>query len=240
MHKFIRPLAGSASLIGAALLSPLQAQAQAQAPTRIDFEAPSLAGLYNPGETFSNAGYLMTPGVDFGVVGMAGDLGSVAPSGNATQFYFNSNDGDLLLTRGGGRSFSLDGFSIAFVPLDPAPVSAPEIVFIVDATKANGDRLALYFPFGSGSGTSHPFTTYDAALTFAGLVDLTQVDFYACTLTAAGPCQTATQNNGQFAIDDILVSAAVPEPASVALMALGLLGLCVGLRSRRSARADWR
>ena len=238
MHKFIRPLAGSATLIGAVLL--LQAQAQAQVPTRIDFEAPGLAGLYKPGETFSDAGYLMTPGVDFGVVGMAGDLGSVAPSGNATQFYFNSRDGGLLLTRGAGRSFSLDGFSIAFVPLHPAPVSAPEIVFIVDATKANGDKLALYFPFGSGTsgGNSHPFTTYDASHAFAGLVDLTQVDFYACTLTAAGPCQTATQNNGQFAIDDILVSAAVPEPASVALMALGLLGLCVGLRSRRGVRSD--
>ena len=236
MHKFIRPLAGSVTLIGAVLLLLLQAQAQAS--TRIDFEAAGLAGLYKPGETFSNGGYLMTPGVDFGVVGMARDLGSVAPSGNATQFYFNSNDGDLLLTRGGYRSFSLDGFSIAFVPLDPAPVSAPEIVFIVDATKANGDRLALYFPFGSSSGTSQPFTTYDAAPSFAGLVDLTQVYFYACTLTAAGPCQTATQNNGQFAIDDILVSAAVPEPASVALMALGLLGLCVGLRSRRSVRSD--
>ena len=155
MHKFIRPLAGSATLIGAALLSPVQAS------TRIDFEAPGLAGLYNPGETFSNAGYLMTPGVDFGVVGMAGDLGSVAPSGNATQFYFNSNDGDLLLTHGAGRSFSLDGFSIAFVPLDPAPVSAPEIVFIVDATKptATSWRCTFRSAPAAATATRSPPTT---------------------------------------------------------------------------------
>ena len=64
-------------------------------------------------------------------------------------------------------------------------------------------------------------------------VDLQEVDFFACSLEGQN-CLFDTQNNAQFAIDDIQVTGAVPEPTTTALMALGLLGLA--LRSRRANR----
>ena len=62
---------------------------------------------------------------------------------------------------------------------------------------------------------------------------LQKVDFYACALVGGLTCTVATANNGQFAIDDIVVST-VPESTPALLLTLGLVGL--GLRARRAAR----
>ena len=47
-----------------------------------------------------------------------------------------------------------------------------------------------------------------------------------------GSCDLNTQNNGQFAIDDIFVTP-VPEPSTTVLLAFGLMGV-MGVASRRS------
>jgi hypothetical protein len=229
MHKFIRQRAGGAALVGAALFT------QAQASTLIDFEGAALAGLYNPGESFSHSGFVMTPGVDFGIVGTVADLGAVAPSGNDTQFYFNSNDGDLLLTRAGGRPFSLDGFSVAFVPLIPERSPPQTIVLVAMGTKTNGDKFGNFFSLGTSTTTRYPFQTYNEPVDFSQYTNLAEVDFFACVLTASDVCQVSPENNGQFVLDDIVVTMAIPEPATTALMALGLLGLALRC-CRRSTR----
>ncbi len=225
MKKFIRQLAGSAALAGAALL-PV-----AHASTLIDFEGDALAGLYNPGDTFEQGGFTMTANYDFGIVGLAGDLGNAAPSGNSTQFFFNSNDGYLSLKASNGAAFSLDGFSAAFVPLIPSPVPNPTIAFVAYGLGANSETYNIWFFAGSGT-DSKPFAVYGNPSDFARFGNLIEVQFFTCEVIGNN-CAITPGNNNQFALDDIRVTA-VPEPGTWALMALGIAGLMV--RSRRSTR----
>lgn len=227
MKKFIRQLAGCAALVGAAMLP------MAHAATVIDFEGDALAGLYNDGDSFSQGGFTMTASYDFGIIGTAGDLGNVAPSGNSTQFFFNSNDGYLSLKTSNGVAFSLEGFSAAFVPLIPSPVPNPTIVMVAYAFTADGQQFGTAWNFAGSSTDSKPFGLYGNPLDFGRFTNLKEVQFFACVFDNS-ICGTPTQNNGQFAIDDIRVTA-VPEPGTWALMALGIAGLM--LRSRRSRRS---
>jgi len=183
-----------------------------------------------PGSSLSFGAYVVTALVDFGVVDVAAALGAVGPSGNATQFYFNSNDGRLRLTRNDGLAFSLDGLSTAFVPLDP-PSTQPTQLWAL-GTRADGSAVNATFGYAASSGSSFPFTTYGG---LAGMTDLVSVEFRSCA-NGGLPCSVPTLNNGQFAIDNIAVTV-VPEPHSALLMALGLAGVAgLGLRRRRGAR----
>ena len=223
MNSFIRQWGGAAALVLAAF-SP-----QTKAATVIDFEGDALTGLYSPGDSFSQSGFTMTQGFDFGTVDKAASLPN-APSGNLTQFYFNSNLGDMLLTRGAGRRFNLDGFSAAFVPIDAQ--LGQTIVLVAFATDGDGNQFATAFGLGSGNNGSFPFLTYNDPLDFGRFTNLVSVNFFGCAFTGNFDCSAATiQNNGQFALDDIRLTA-IPEPTTTALLALGLLGLAVASRRR--------
>lgn len=223
MIKFIRQLLGGAALVGAALLPQAHA---GSVSTVIDFEGEALVGLYIPGDpdfgSFKQSGFVMAPDFDFGTIDTVLGLSPlVAPTGNNTQFYFNSNDGGLLLAREDGRSFNLDGFSAAFVP--QAGV-AQNIVIVAYGWFADATQGGMYFGLGdTTTGATHPFGLYNNPADFSNFTDLLQLEFFACVLDTA-VCGTASRNNAQFAIDDIRLST-VPEPTTLALMALGLLGL---------------
>lgn len=226
MHQVFRRLLAPAAMAAAASFT-----AQAHAATVIDFEGPDLGGLYLPGDSFAQAGFTLTTLFDFGVVDTAAGLGAAAPSGNATQFYFNSNDGALRLAQTGGGAFDLMGFSAAFVPLDPA--SAQATVIVARGTLQNDSLVSAVWQFAPSNTSSFPFTAY-AGAAFSAFNNLKQVDFYACSWVGGVACGAPTQNNGQFAIDNISVSA-VPEPGAALLLALGLAGLALH-RRRLGAR----
>jgi hypothetical protein len=60
-------------------------------------------------------------------------------------------------------------------------------------------------------------------------VDMAVVEFFACSFDGANICAQQTNNNGQFALDDVRLG--IPEPESLALAFLGMLAL--GLSRQR-------
>jgi PEP-CTERM motif len=234
MSKFIRQAAAAAAFSVATLWSPVQA-----ASVTIDFEGDDLTGLYFPGDSFSQGGFTMTANYDFGVIGMAGDLGDAGPSGNSTQFYFNSNDGYLTLRATEGGTFSLDGFSAAFVPLIPSPVPDPTIVIVAVGIPEVGGAFGTFFGFGASETNSFPFLAYGNPADFGRFNNLVEVQFFACVLDNS-ICATPTQNNGQFALDDVRLTLddvkVVPEPSSMLLAMLALAAVARTTRRRTHSR----
>lgn len=237
MHKSFRRLAWGAASIAATVLPVAHAQS-----TVIDFEGPDLTGIYFPGDSFSHSGFAMTQQFDFGTVDTGVALAPVAPTNNSSQFYFNGNDGYLSLTSASGGTFSLDGISAAFVPLAGSTAPSQTLGIVAAATTASGESFGLIFSLGDTTSTTtgSPFFVFSNPLDFSSFTDLVAVDFFTCTIANGAFCTLETRNNGQFALDDIHVTslaAPVPEPETVALMALGLMAMGAVSRRRRAASA---
>jgi hypothetical protein len=218
----------AATTLGLALAVPAHAGAN-PGTTLIDFNAASLTGLYLPGDSMTAGGYQLTTRVDFGIVDVAAALGLQAPSGNASQFYFASNDGQLEITRGDNIPFQLNSFSAAFVPQDPPSAQMTGIVAI--GQLSGGGTSTYWWAFPPGAAGINLFSSYALPADFTNLVSLT---FRACAVVGGIDCSVPTLNNGQFAIDDIVLTP-VPEPAPAALLTLGAALLALRLRRARTA-----
>lgn len=225
MQRFYRQLVGSAALVGAAFA----AQAHVT-PTVIDFEGAGLTGLYFAGDSFSQSGFRFTVDFDAGIVDNAASLGTQSPTGNATQFYTQLNQGGLIVERDSGFLFDLTGFDAAFVPLSPAGIGTRVLVAL--GVYADDTITGLAWLFGNSASSHFPFLTYDDPGDFSAFTGLKQVQFFDCAFDGVNVCSGPTLDNGQFAIDNIRLNA-IPEPATFGLVALALLGL--GLRARRGA-----
>ena len=221
MQAVNRRLCACAAIAGAFLLPAAQAAI-------INFENLALTGLYLAGESFEQTGYRMTVDFDAGLVDVAAALGSAAPTGNATQFYSQLNEGGLFVQRSNGGLFSLNGFDAAFVPLTPA-ASGTTVIAAVGWTAGN---LTATADFGVAWLFDRSFASYNDPIDFAGFSQLRLVEFFSCSFDVGGVCASPIQNNGQFAIDNINVTS-VPEPTTIALVALSLLGMAL-LPKRRA------
>ncbi len=233
MFKGFSRLASCATIV-AATLSPMAAHA-----VIIDFEGDDLgATQLAPGDSVTTNGFVLTQGFDAGLIDVGTGLKAAAPTNNDTQFYTNTNDGELIFTSLGGLPFSLNGFDAAFVPLLGSHAAAQVIGIVAFATAMDGTQFGTIFGLGDTTSTTKgsPFITFAGAADFGTFTNLKTLEFFTCAVVNGQVCLTPTKNNGQFALDNVnlAIAAPVPEPETTALLALGLMVLTAVARRRRS------
>lgn len=231
---------GIARLVTAGVLA-FAASLPAQASI-IKFDDPAIAGLIGDSTSLYESGYQLTtysvvaganPGAD--LVGAVGDKSFCenlsCPASDSP--YFISVDDALLdiLPQDPNAKFRLNGFDASFVGADATP-AVPGLLraqgFFSDGTYLT----ETYRLDGITAQGNYNFAHFNASAAFSSQV-FNEIFFFGYACDVAGSCQAFETDRGQFAIDNIdLVD--IPEPSVLFLVALGLLGMGLAVRNRRS------
>ena len=193
--------------------------------------------VYDGGEQFAN-GYEKFTVLGAGFSGAVEDGSDpvacaivTCPVGNFSKYFAAFNDGGLSFMRS-DTNIKLVSLDFGFVLPAPTVVSGPVGQLQITGTKADGSTLQVAKDFSQQNGMgNYEFSHWDIGGIFAD-TRFASVAFNAC-LYAGGVCSTdpnTTQNQAQFAVDNLDY---VPEPASMALVAISLGGM-FAVRRRKS------
>jgi hypothetical protein len=229
VSPFLKAKIMSLSKLSAALLSAVLAVgSSAASATTISFEGMIPAGTYvnyQPGKVLNpTTGYAFETSGAMTAIAEAAALASVPNySANGTAFFALATGATAQLSNTDGSLFSVNKIDLT------------NLVYIGDPSKPADDiaTATLIGTFGDGSTISQSYTFQNnnvltandfSTIALAGFVDLTSF-----AITASGT----------LSVDNIVINevneANVPEPASLAILGLGLAGVAAARRRKKSA-----
>lgn len=216
----------------------------AQAAT-IDFEG--LAGGVASGEVYQQNGYNLgfysnVPGGEGSYVGSFFDgsdktacIDLACPVNNPSTYYGALNDSYIDLYNADPLvRFQIKGFDASFIGGVASLSGYPAVsgLLRIQAYLADGSYALETYQLAGPGANGFNFGRYTTSAAFGNQL-FTEALFFGYFCRADGSCSAFSSDKGQFALDNLQLSE-VPEPASMALFGLGLVGLTVAARRRQA------
>lgn len=233
-------LAGTAALVAAAM-APAQGAV-------IDFE--NLLGEIANNTTMIEDGFKLTAwanvagALDTDLVGAVFDgsdmencVARTCPTNNSSNYFAALNDSVLSLQSPGAvGTVKLNSFQASFIGDNALTYPSVAGLIRVQGFLANGGSLTQTFQLAGPVTGSFQFAQYTMAEQFRN-TSFAEIAFFGFACSATGSCSAFSTNRGQFALDNLDLSAIVevPEPATGLLLGLGLIGVAASARRRRQA-----
>jgi PEP-CTERM motif len=216
MRYSFRSLAAPLAVFSIALAAPSAASAQMMTFTTgvACTSGPTTHSTYDDvGSPYSEAGFtLFTPGANAFITWCSNSANFAGPG-----LVINTPGSDATLTKSGGGTFSINKIDLAHAF---AGVVAPQS-FTFTGTLLGGGTVSQTFTIGAQDGRP----TFTSFLFDPTWTNLTSVMF-------------ASQTGSFYQFSNVLLNATtVPEPASMALLGTGLVGLFGAVRRRRNESA---
>jgi hypothetical protein len=165
-------------------------------------------------------------------------LDGVCPKGNTTNFLSVLNDGIAHVGLQSGSPLVFGGVSAAYIAAQDAPAGST-VYLAVEADRADGSYASFYYPLSGNSAfvnigaTGGTYLGGSGKLTDGKVTDLYFYGYFCNGKTLS--CSSFSTNQGQFALDNITLAAAVPEPETYALLFAGLVLTGVAVRRKKAA-----
>ena len=188
------------------------------APVTLNFQSVP-AQIGTTPTTFSENGFTFDYAIGVGGIYAIGAPQACSPvcTSNGTNAFYSFNLGSLTLTNTGGAAFSLLGLDAAttFTTLNRA------LELHITGQLLGGGSVSTVI--STAFGAADVFSSYN----LNSFTNLTSVTFTSGT----------NFDNREFALDNLRVDvASVPEPATLGLLSIGMLGLLAARKRRASIR----
>lgn len=151
-------------------------------------------------------------------------------------YYGAFNDSVVWLSSVTQRAqFQLKSIDASFIGAFPNLGAYPAVsgLLRMQAFRADNSYEVIDLPlFGPGA-NGFQFDTYTLLEPWSTM-NFVEIAMFGMVCNISGNCSAFNSNQGQFAIDNIVL-AEVPEPTSVAIFGLGMMGLVAGARRRKAS-----